>query len=248
MVVKQHCPEESVLAQLSIGLMSPEEVEQLAEHCEHCNRCLRALQELHAEDTVTEALRSQTTVADDDLPERVRELMRCFKGQRVASGERANSDATTLPPSELNNGGSVPSELPSLDQAALPQASPLSLEYFQIEKVLGEGGMGTVYLANDTRLGRQVALKTLKRSFAANPAAKDRFLREARSAARLEHDNITPHLLPSARRITHFWRCSFFKGSPWMLASGERKPTEKRCRFLTRFGSYVKSPRVSRRA
>src|SRR5262249_25598195 len=66
------------------------------------------------------------------------------------------------------------------------------LEYFRINRVLGQGGMGTVYLADDTRLHRKVAVKTLKRCFAEKSVAKDRFLREARAAAALEHDNVIP--------------------------------------------------------
>jgi serine/threonine protein kinase len=52
--------------------------------------------------------------------------------------------------------------------------------------------MGAVYVAEDTRLGRQVALKTMRPDLAAKPSAKERFLREARLAAALEHDHICP--------------------------------------------------------
>jgi Leucine-rich repeat (LRR) protein len=52
--------------------------------------------------------------------------------------------------------------------------------------------MGAVYLAEDTRLGRQVALKTMRPDLAAKPGARERFLREARLAAALEHDHICP--------------------------------------------------------
>ncbi len=52
--------------------------------------------------------------------------------------------------------------------------------------------MGAVYLAEDTRLGRQVALKTMRAEVAAKPAAGERFLREARLAAAVEHDHIVP--------------------------------------------------------
>ncbi|MDB5334720.1 MAG: hypothetical protein JWN70_339 [Planctomycetaceae bacterium] len=69
---------------------------------------------------------------------------------------------------------------------------PAELEYFRIESVLGRGGMGTVYLADDTRLHRKVAVKTLKRALAEKPGARDRFRREARAAAGLEHDNVIP--------------------------------------------------------
>jgi eukaryotic-like serine/threonine-protein kinase len=61
---------------------------------------------------------------------------------------------------------------------------------FQIIKLLGAGGMGEVYLANDLRLNRQVAIKVLPRNSSIDENARKRFEREAQSAASLEHANI----------------------------------------------------------
>jgi serine/threonine protein kinase/tetratricopeptide (TPR) repeat protein len=61
---------------------------------------------------------------------------------------------------------------------------------FEIVRILGKGGMGTVYLARDQRLGRLVALKVLNASDAMSDDRKARFLREARSAAAVRHQNV----------------------------------------------------------
>lgn len=61
---------------------------------------------------------------------------------------------------------------------------------FQILEMLGAGGMGEVYLAKDLRLNRQVALKILPPNSSIDPNANRRFLREAQSAAALEHPHI----------------------------------------------------------
>jgi serine/threonine protein kinase len=63
------------------------------------------------------------------------------------------------------------------------------LHYELIEK-LGEGGAGTVYRAQDMRLGRIVALKFLSQRYAKDGQAKERFMREAQAAARMDHPNI----------------------------------------------------------
>jgi serine/threonine-protein kinase len=61
---------------------------------------------------------------------------------------------------------------------------------YHVVELLGAGGMGEVYLAQDTRLGRDVALKVLRPSFAADPDRLARFEREARLLASLSHPHI----------------------------------------------------------
>ena len=63
---------------------------------------------------------------------------------------------------------------------------------YSLERELGRGGMGTVFLARDIRLERPVALKVLHPALASQPQARERFLREARTAARLAHPHIVP--------------------------------------------------------
>jgi serine/threonine protein kinase len=61
---------------------------------------------------------------------------------------------------------------------------------YELGQVLGRGGMAEVYLAHDTRLGRQVAVKTLRADLARDPSFQARFRREAQSAASLNHPAI----------------------------------------------------------
>jgi len=63
---------------------------------------------------------------------------------------------------------------------------------YSLENELGRGGMGIVYLAHEVSLDRPVALKLLPPELAAQAQLKERFLREARTAAKLSHPNIVP--------------------------------------------------------
>lgn len=63
---------------------------------------------------------------------------------------------------------------------------------YSIERELGRGGMGVVYLARDVSLDRPVAIKVLPQYLALVPRLRERFIREAQTAARLSHPNIVP--------------------------------------------------------
>jgi predicted Ser/Thr protein kinase len=82
-------------------------------------------------------------------------------------------------------------EHPSPDRLFLDFQSALAGRY-SLEREVGRGGMGVVYLAREVRLDRPVAIKLLPPSKTADPKLRERFLREARTAAKLSHPNIIP--------------------------------------------------------
>ncbi len=79
---------------------------------------------------------------------------------------------------------------------------PETLGHYRILRPLGKGGMGEVYAAQDTRLGRSVALKVLPQALAADPTRRERFEREARTVAALNHPHIvTIHSVEEAEGV-----------------------------------------------
>jgi serine/threonine-protein kinase len=79
----------------------------------------------------------------------------------------------------------------TLDEVSRPFAEAIASHY-AIKKLIGQGGMGLVYLARDKRLDRLVAIKTLLPQLAADSAVRERFLRETRTAGAMAHPNIVP--------------------------------------------------------
>jgi class 3 adenylate cyclase/uncharacterized protein HemY/predicted Ser/Thr protein kinase len=85
---------------------------------------------------------------------------------------------------------------------------------YRIRRTLGRGGMGTVYLALDTRLDREVALKVPHQEVARDPQALERFYREARSVARLRHPHICEVYDVDQIDGTSFMTMAYIEGGP----------------------------------
>lgn len=79
----------------------------------------------------------------------------------------------------------------TFDDATRPFAEALSSRY-AIKRLIGSGGMGMVFLARDRRLDRLVAIKTLPPHLAKDPAIRERFVRETRTAGGMSHPGIVP--------------------------------------------------------
>ncbi len=100
------------------------------------------------------------------------------------------------------------------DPATVEFQAPGRLAHYRVLRELGRGGMGCVLLAEDTRLQRQVALKVMLPSLARDAGAKERFLREARAAARVRHDNVVTIFQVDECDGVPFIALEFLHGSP----------------------------------
>src|SRR3979409_2815996 len=87
-----------------------------------------------------------------------------------------------------------------------------SISHYRIVSKIGAGGMGEVYLAQDTKLDRKVALKILPAEVASNRDRMDRFVREAKSAAALSHPNIAQIFEIGEHNGTHYIAMEFVEG------------------------------------
>src|SRR5579862_754894 len=86
--------------------------------------------------------------------------------------------------------------------------------HYRIVSRLGEGGMGEVYLATDTRLERSVALKVLPTAVAHDPMRMERFSLEAKAASALNHPNVAHIYEIGEDRGIHFLAMEYIEGEP----------------------------------
>src|SRR5262249_21637808 len=100
----------------------------------------------------------------------------------TASLPSDRDETAGLPPSDV---AGAPDLQPPVEPGEIGRLAP-----YRVVKELGRGGMGAVYAAIDSRLDRRLALKVMLPRYAADAGAKARFLREARAAARVKHDNV----------------------------------------------------------
>lgn len=144
------------------GDLSPDECRELEAHLDQCEKCRAALDEQIATPQAWEEVRSSLSERDVAHP----------------GGESAGNTSDTVEFIRKLLG-------PTDDPQMLGR-----LGTYEIVGLLGQGGMGVVFKGFDASLNRYVAIKLLAPMFMASSAAKQRFLREARSAAAVVHDHV----------------------------------------------------------
>jgi serine/threonine protein kinase len=171
------CPAPEQLRALVSGELTGELGEALAWHLADCAACARAAEALRAEGV---------PAADPSAAARTDQAIPADPSGAATVAPEARHAATD----ETVSG--VPPATESFDFLAPPQGPGElgRLGSYRVLKVLGRGGMGVVFHAEDVVLGRQVALKAMLPELANRPGARERFLREARAAATIEHDHI----------------------------------------------------------
>jgi eukaryotic-like serine/threonine-protein kinase len=178
------CPDVSILEQLLLGQVPAAEAEALALHVAACSRCAGTLQQIRADDPLVDAMRHLPSGNDPEQNQLVQALIPCLKRLQPNDAQR------TLPHETQHHEPAQPTA--RFDFLAPAEAADEigRLGSYRVLRPLGAGGMGVVFLADDPRLKRRIALKVIKPELVQRPEVRERFLREAQAVAQVEHDNI----------------------------------------------------------
>jgi eukaryotic-like serine/threonine-protein kinase len=115
----------------------------------------------------------------------------------------------------------------------------IALGPYSLERKLGEGGMGSVYLATDTRLHRKVAVKIVSHGFSQTTEARERFIREARVAASLSHPNIATVYDFGETERTPWLAMEYIDGTPLLSLSVRPLDADTWMRYATQIAEAL---------
>jgi serine/threonine protein kinase len=186
MPVPGSCPSREEWQRLFNQPPPPGEAEPLAKHLERCATCATTVEAVLGQPTIvaTPPAVAPGTSANNSAVQRV--VARLRQGTPDTTGSYADDPESTQ---------AAAASIAATTGILAPARGPDEIGWlgtYRVLKQLGAGGMGVVYLAEDSVLHRPVALKVMQPHFAASKHHRERFLREARSAAAIEHDHVVP--------------------------------------------------------
>jgi serine/threonine protein kinase len=171
-------PDERTLREFLLGQLSLEHAAQVEAWLSSDPAATDTLCRLTVDDPLTQALADTASV--EMVPARTIEWIIPSVLQELGSGNTPSPDSAQPTPF-----------LPRKSPTATPPLPP-KLGGYRVVREIGRGGMGVVLEADDDKLQRRVAIKVMARDRAQDPEAKARFVREARAAAAIEHENVVP--------------------------------------------------------
>lgn len=164
------CPTEMELSAFQMGDLSERRLEEVADHLESCSRCEALAQHLDTRvDPILAALRLSPRVSTATI-------------DRLGDQSSWRAEFT---PRTLVGASSFPFLEPAQEPGELGR-----LAHYRVLRLLGRGGMGFVFEAEDIRLGRRVALKTLNPFFGVDKSGWRRFAQEARIMAAIKDESL----------------------------------------------------------
>ncbi len=176
-------PDAGILALFAAGRLRDAEMARLEEHLADCGECLAAMDQI-PDDSMVRLLRDGGDRLDD------------VSSARSDYGSRSDDEAVSIEAVESMPG--LPAAQDST-QSFMPDGKgmvgqlphgPAEHSRYRVRSLLGRGGMGSVYLADDQSECRPVVLKFLREDLLEHPRLLERFRREAAAAIRLKHPNI----------------------------------------------------------
>lgn len=203
------CPGQKVLEEFARGQVSEAAARDIRQHVQGCARC-------------TALVHTLASSSIGDVPARTREPGTVADGQQVARPARDQTEALDLDSTRTLPASASPvaslEEKDTVSEDCSFLAPPRSkdeigrLAHYRILKILGEGGMGMVFQAEDTLLQRLVALKVIRPDRKSTEVSRRRFMQEARAAASVQHNHIVPIFQVGEDRNVQFLAMQFLKG------------------------------------
>ena len=177
MSAQRDCIDAQDLSEFLLGNLDEVKATKIEYHLSVCSHCATSLYTISAEDALVDSIR---TAASNRTP---------YPNDCV---EKLVDKLCQFPPSFLY-AETTAYTISDLDKILSPPGQENELGFlgqYRIRSILGQGGMGIVFSAVDPKLNRVVALKVLRPDLLSKPIMRQRFLREARATAALDHDNI----------------------------------------------------------